>query len=66
MLNDEPVQRRGRVVWQPPRTTQENAKKEAGHEKQVVVHRTSSPTPAPRNVSYDVRLLAVRWAILAE
>ena len=58
-INDEPIQHRGRVVWQPPRTAQENAKKEAGNEKKVVVQ-PNPLAPGTRNVSYDVRRLAVR------
>ena len=42
-VNDEPIQHRGRIVRQPPRTAQEDAEKKAGHEEQVVVHRPSPP-----------------------
>jgi hypothetical protein len=40
-MNDKPVQRRGCVVRQSPRTAQEDSKKEAGSQKHVVVHRTA-------------------------
>ena len=44
-INEEPIQHRGRVVWQPPRTAQEDANKEAGNEKKVVVQFNLLPVP---------------------
>src|SRR5450631_1972041 len=78
-MNDEPVQRRGCVIRQSPRTAQEDSKKEAGSQKHVVVHRTALVAPKPATsvtlgentmaakLTIDkTSHLAVRCAILAK